>query len=149
MAERVYNRFKFRSATGLDDWDAPIDSRTLLLETTAAGAFDPDLNTVADLLAVGGVAELVATGYARKTNTGEAASEDDTNDRANLTATIPTWTALGAASGDNVVAAVIYNEGGGTDATRTLISYHDTNLVVALNGGDFTINTPADVLRLT
>lgn len=149
MSEKVYNRFKFRSATGLDDWDAPIDARVLLLETTAAGAFDPDLNTVADLLAVGSVAELVATNYARKACTSETATEDDTNDRANLDADIPTWTALGAASGDTVVAAVVYNEGGGTDATRTLISYHDTGFPVSLNGGDFSITTPNDVVRLT
>lgn len=148
MAEVVYNRFKYRSARAETDWDGG-DIRCLLLETTAAGASDPDLDSVADLLAVGSVAELVATSYARKALTGEAVNLSDANNRAELDAAIPVWTALGAASGDAVVAAVIYDEGGGTDASRWLISYHDSGFPVSLNGGDFELTTPNDVVRLT
>lgn len=148
MAEKVYNRFKFRSASGATVWGTA-DTRVLLLETTAAGAFDPDLNTVADLLAVGGVLELVAPNYARKVMTGEAVVEDDVNDRANLGGTIPVWTSLGAATGDVVVAVVVYDEGGGTDATRQLCSYHDSGFPISLNGGDFTVSTTNDVMRAT
>jgi hypothetical protein len=148
--EKVYNRFKFRSASGATDWDSG-DIRCLLLESTVAAAYDPDLNTVADLLAVGSVAEMVATNYARKAFTGEAVTQDDTNNRANLDASIPVWTALGVAAGTDgsAVALVVYDEGSGTDATRHLISYHDQNFPVITNGQDFTVNTPNDVVRLT
>jgi hypothetical protein len=146
--EQVYNRGAYRMVHGDLVYHSG-DVRWLLLETTVAGAYDPDLNTVTELLAVGGVAELVATGYARKAGTGEATTEDDTNNRVNLDVAIPVWTSLGAAAGDAVVAAVAYDEGGGTDATRYLLSYHDEGMPVSLNGGDFEITTPNDHMRLT
>lgn len=148
MAEKVYNRFKHRSATGATAIGTAT-IKALLLEATAAGAFDPDLNTVTELLAVGAVAEMVATNYARKTVT-LTATEDDVNDRDNVALTSVTWTALGVAGGGDgsIVAVVFYDEGGGTDATRYLISYHDTGFPIITNGGDVTLNA-GDVLRLT
>lgn len=148
--ETVYNRFKFRSASGLTDWDSG-DPRMLLLESTAAGAYDPDLNSVADLLAVGSVAEMIATNYARVALTGESVTEDDTNNRANLDANDVVFTNLGVPAGTDgsAVAAVVYDEGGGTDATRWLISYHDAGFPVVTNGQPLTVATPSDVLRLT
>ena len=150
VGETVYNRFKYRSAAGLSIWGGALDARCLLLETTVAGAFDPDLDSVADLLAVVGVAELVATNYARKALAGEAAAVDDANDRANLSMTAVTWTALGVAGGGDgsIVAVVVYDEGGGADASRWLISYHDTGFPLVTNGG-VVILTAGDVLRLT
>lgn len=125
----------------------------LLLETTAAGAYDPDLDDVAALLAVGGVAELTATNYARATLAGETLSggPDDANNRVNLDCNDVVFTSLGVAGGTDgsVVAAVIYDEGGGTDGTRYLISYHDSGFPVVTNGQNFTVATPNDVMRLT
>lgn len=148
MADTVYNRFKHRSVTGATAIGTAT-IKALLLETTAAGAYDPDLNTVTDLLAVGSVAEMVATGYVRKTVT-LTATEDDTNNRDNIALTSVTWTALGVAGGGDgsIVAVVFYDEGGGTDGTRYLISYHDTGFPIVTNGGDVTVNA-GDILRLT
>lgn len=148
MSERVYNRGKFRLGTGATVWGSA-DTRILQLETTAAGAFDPDLNTVADLLAVVGVAELVAVNYVRKALTAEAVAEDDANDRVNYDGDISVYTSLGAPTGDAIVASVVYDEGGGTDATRHLISYHDSGFPISLNGGNFTETTPNDIVRAT
>lgn len=148
MAEKIYNRFKHRSATGATAIGTST-IKALLLETTAAGAYDPDLNTVTDLLAVVGVAEMIATNYARKTAT-LTGTEDDANDRENIALTALTWTALGVAGGGDgsIVAVVFYDEGGGTDATRYLISHHDTGFPLVTNGGDVTLGA-GDVVRLT
>lgn len=150
MADKVYNRFKYRNAHG-DTIIGTADFRMLLLETTAAGAFDPDLDSVADLLAVGGVAELTATNYARGTLAGEAVAVDDANDRANADFTDQVFATLGVAAGTDgsVVAAVVYDEGGGADATRWLVSYHDSGFPVVTNGQNLTVATPNDWMRLT
>lgn len=152
MSDIVYNRFKYRSVTGATVVGTA-DFRMLLLETTAAGAFDPDLDSVADLLAVGSVAELTATNYARAALAGESAGAgpDDTNNRVNVDFTDQVFTSLGVAAGTDgsVVAAVIYDEGGGTDASRWLVSYHDSGFPVVTNGQNFTVATPNDWMRLT
>ena len=152
MADTVYNRFKYRSAIGDTQIDT-VDARMLLLETTAAGAFNPDLDTVTDLLAVGSVAEFTGTNYARATIDGETAGAgpDDTNDRVNIDFTAEVFASLGVAAGTDgsVVAVVTYDEGGGADGTRHLISYHDSGLPVVTNGQNLTIDTPNDWLRLT
>jgi hypothetical protein len=143
MAQVVYNRFKQRVVTGQIDLDSA-NIRCLILETTAAGAFNPDIDTVSALLAVGGVTEATGTGAGRRTAT-LTVTEDDTNDRANVAlASAVTWT--GANWGD-AVAVVFYDEGSGTDATRQLIAYYDTGLPITTNGGDLTINT-GDILRV-
>lgn len=151
MSDIVYNRFKFRSVTGVDVVGSS-DFRMLLLETTAAGAFDPDLDTVADLLAVGSVAELTATNYSRATLSGESAGggPDDTNNRVNIDFTDQVFTSLGVAAGTDgsVVAAVIYVEGA-SDAARFLVSYHDSGFPVVTNGQNFTVATPNDWMRFT
>ena len=156
MADIVYNRFKFRSAHGDTQWGStapsPADVRILLLETTAAGAFNPDLDTVADLLAVGSVAEFVGTNYARGTVVEtDPTGPDDTNDRVNLDITDQVFTSLGVAAGTDgsVVAAVFYHEVAAADASRHLISYHDSGFPVVTNGQNLTVAAPNDVLRLT
>lgn len=152
MADTIYNRWKFRNTTGLTVVGSA-DFRMLLLETTAAGAFDPDLDDVAALLAVGGVAELSATNYARATLDGESAGAgpDDANNRVNIAYTAEVFATLGVAGGTDgsVVAAVIYDEGGGTDGTRTLVSYHDSGFPIVTNGQNLTIDDPSDWMRLT
>jgi hypothetical protein len=141
VAETVYNGAKTIT---------PVNGATygiLLLKTTAAGAFNPDLDFVSDLLAVGTVAECDFTNYARKTFTITAAT-DDANNRANFDAANQTWTAAGGATNNTPVAAVIYGNTAGADSAKTLISYHDTGFgSVATNGGDFTINI-TDFMRV-
>lgn len=63
------------------------DLRVLAVDTPPANAAAAaNLNFVDDVVAD----ELSGTGYARRTLTGEAAGEDDANDRANIDATDPT-----------------------------------------------------------
>jgi len=148
MTEVVYNVAKARFTNGSLDWDTT-DIRALIIgvnATTPSQQFDPDLDTVSQLLALTGIVEATGTGYARKTVGTRTVTEDDGNDRANLDAATITYT---GANGWTARAIVFYEEGGGTDATRNLISYHDTGLPFTMNGGDFTINTPNDVIRAT
>lgn len=151
MADTVYNRWKYRNVTGVDVVGSA-DFRMLLLEATAAGAFNPDLDTVDDLLAVGSVAEFVGTNYARQALDGESAGAgpDDTNDRVNIDFTDEVFASLGVAAGTDgsVVAAVVYVEGA-SDAARFLVSYHDSGFPVVTNGQDLTVAAPNDWLRLT
>lgn len=149
MADVVYNIAKARMASGSLDWDTT-DIRCLLIGTNAntpAQMYNPDLDTVQALLALAGIAELATTGYSRRTVGTRTVTEDDANDRANLDAGSITWTAIGTGA-EAARALVIFEEGGGTDATRNLISFHDTNFPKTLNGGDLTVNTPNDVIRV-
>lgn len=148
MSQVAYNTAKHRLANGSLDLDTDT-IKMLLLKATAAGAYDPDLDTVAELLAVGSVAECDFTNYTRKTLSSLAATQDDTNNRANVDAADVTWSSAGGATNNTPVAAVLYEHVDGTDANDRLIGYYDTNFgTVATNGGDYTI-TIADFLRIT
>ena len=141
MAAIVYNRGKTRILAG----DTPLDTsdlRVLIIVTSKTGADNPDLDTVAELDAVG----TVAIHTERVALAGEAVAQDDANDRANATATSPVTFA--PAAGVNGLASVVYDEGGGTDATRHLISFDDTNWGAgkAMDGG-LEINIPTQWLR--
>lgn len=129
MAAIVYNRGKTRILAGDTALDSS-DIRMLLVTGTKTGADNPDLNTVADLDAVSGVGiHTERLALASKTVT-----QDDTNNRANADAADLTFA---ASVGITVLAAVIYDEGGGTDATRHLLTYDDTNFGTgkAMDGG--------------
>ncbi|TXH51195.1 MAG: hypothetical protein E6Q97_18910 [Desulfurellales bacterium] len=148
MSQVVYNTAKHRLANGSLDLDTDT-IKMLLLKTTAAGAYDPDLDTVSELLAVGSVAECDFTNYVRKTLASVTATQDDANNRANVDADNVTWPSAGGAINNTPAAAVIYEHVDGTNANDRLIGYYDTNFgTVATNGGDFTI-TIADFLRIT
>lgn len=145
--ETVFNVGKKKFTDGSINWTSST-IKMLLLSATAAGAFNPDVATVAALLAVGSVTESTATGYARTALGSLTSTQDDTNDRANLDSADVSFGAIGSAGGgDSVVAAVVYLDGG-SDATRYPISYHGF-ATQALNGGTFSVTTPSDVVRLT
>jgi hypothetical protein len=140
MAETVYNRGKTRIFAGDTVLDTG-DIRMLIVTGTITGASDPDLDTVADLDAVSGVgihSERVA--LSNKTVT-----QDDTNNRVNADADSVVFA---VAPGVTALAAVVYDEGGGTDATRFLISFHDSGFPQPMDGG-LTVNIPNDWLRGT
>jgi hypothetical protein len=143
MAQVIYNNAK-RSDINL----ATADIRCLLLggASVPAGCLNPDLDTVAAVLAVSGANELNATNYARKTTT-RTDTVDDANDRSNvaLSASV-VWTALGGALNDTVRAVLFYTEGGGSDATRVPVSIHEYVTPIPTNGGDHTIPT-GDIIR--
>ncbi|MDX2006572.1 MAG: hypothetical protein SFU83_14965 [Meiothermus sp.] len=145
MAQVIYNRYKARQSQVF--WagaSAPSGFTALLLEATVSGAWDPDLNTVADLLAVSGVTEMSGGSYARQSLASLTATEDDTNDRVNIDAANLTF---GAVSGKSALALVIF-ENGASDAARNLVGYYDTGfgtLQTPMAGG-LTVNI-TDFLR--
>jgi hypothetical protein len=90
-------------------------------------------------------AEITATNYTRgwggagrKTVTVTIA-EQDANDRAVVIIADVTWTALGGATNDTVVAAVLIKEGGANDTTSRLIAYFDIT-DTPTNGSDLTLD---------
>lgn len=141
MAEVVYNRGKTRILAG----DTALDSSDLrmLLITGASlpsGWDNVDLNTVADLDAVSSLdihSERVAL-------SSKTVTQDDTNNRANADAGNVTFA---ASASTTARAAVIYDEGGGTDSTRYLISGYSTGFPQPMDGG-LTVAI-ADWLRAT
>lgn len=142
MAATTFNRFKFRTASGLHDWDATAKTVVVLeVRSTTAGAdTNPDLNTLADLLAVAGVAEAAGTGAARKALATPTVVQDDVNNRAVLDAADPTWT---AANWGDARAIVVCETADGVNANMHLVSIHDGGLPITTNGGDFTYQWPA------
>jgi hypothetical protein len=90
-------------------------------------------------------AEIVATNYARlwggagrKTVTVTSA-DDTTNDRAVLIFADLTWSALGGATNDTIVGAILIKEGGANDTTSRLIAYFDVTDATT-NGSDYTLD---------
>ena len=115
----------------------------VLLKTTPSDAALLDFDTLADILAGGGV-EADFTNYARKVLTDAdivAAAADDANDRKEADIPDQTWAAAGGiSSGNNTLAKLLgcYDPDttGGTDATIVPLTAHD--FVVTTNSGDIT-----------
>ncbi len=137
MAEVTYNRGKLLLVSGDI---ATRDLRMAAFTGTQTGADDVDLNTVADLAAVAGV----SVHTERLTLANVTATEDDANNRVNIDCD-----ALVFAAAVGVVAqgVVIYDEGGGTDATRPLIDCYTTGFPQPMTSG-LTVNV-ADWHRVT
>lgn len=119
------------------------DIRMGLLKTLAAHTNVPDLNFVSEMEAHADFAELTAGGYARQALAGEAITEDDTNDRANIDSSDVAFGAISA--GETIVGAFIFKEGA-SDAARELLSIHDL-ASTPTNGGSITV-TVADYHRI-
>lgn len=136
MANLVTNRCKNELFTGDANLDAA-DLRMLLLKSATPTA---DTNVVDDL--VPGTNELTVTGYARHTLSGEAVTEDDTNDFAYLDATDPVFSSL--ASGETITWAILFRHTGADSTAPVYAAYDLTD--TATNGGDVTIQfaTPAN-----
>jgi hypothetical protein len=150
MSNVVTNRGKARIAAGA--WTSAT-MKVLILEgatlssSLPGGALDPDLDTVADLLAVSTVAEMSGTNYSRQTIGSCTITQDDTNNRAGLDGDDVLWAELDA----GIVLAFAIYEDGANDAARNLIAVIDTatpTLPRASNGGDFTLQID-DLIRLT
>jgi hypothetical protein len=149
MANVVTNAAKTDFVTGALPWVSGDVRVGLLVGASAipAGCLDPDLNDVAGLLAVSGATECTATNYARKTTSSRSATKDTVNDRVNVDFANVTWTSLGGAVNNTVQALFVYLEGA-SDAARRLVSVHELT-ATPTNGGDFTVNTPNDVIRMS
>lgn len=137
MAAIVYNVAKTKFSNGTLDWDnAGTDIRVLLIEgTVGAGATNPDSATLTAALT--GSTEATGTGYVRKTTSNRSATQDDTNNRAVLTADPLTWTGADWGSAD---AAIVYLHVDGTNGNDIPISFHDGGFPQTMNGGSFTLN---------
>jgi len=76
--------------------------------------------------------------------TGETITEDDGNDRATIDSNNVTYTAAPAVTAQGVA---VYDEGGGTDATRDLYWIYTTGFPQPMDGG-LTVNVN-DLARLS
>lgn len=142
MADTVYNIAKRQLTTGDLAFDTA-DVRALLLAVADTGYDDPDLNTVAALLAVGTTAEPAA---GERVAVGTITFSDETTSDANNRAEVQTPTVSFAAdTGESAVAIVFYTHVG-ADSSNTLISVHDF-ASVALDGG-LDVDPTSDTWRL-
>lgn len=130
MASGMYNRGATNLLKSLD-WTSS-DLRLLLV--TSSYTPNKDHNTVSQVSAD----ELSGGNYTRVTLSGKTATQDDTNDRAVADATDAVFPALQLAAGTPKY-AIVYYEGGGTDATRELVCYIDLGTADPPNGTDYTI----------
>lgn len=135
MTDVVYNRGKFRIMDGLLDLSGANLRAILATAATVggqplgAGWDDPDLDTLADLDAIVDVTLHTAD---RQTPANPTVTQDDANDRANADFDN---IAFGAVASQSALAIFIYDEGGGTDATRFLVYGSNTNFPQPLDGG--------------
>lgn len=127
MTETVTNRGKTRILAGDTSLDTS-DLRILAFTGTAVGTDNPDLNTVADLDAVAGVS--IHTERLALVN--KTVTQDDVNNRANADCDNVVFA---AAAGVTAAGVAIYDEGGGTDATRHLIAIYSTGFPKPMDGG--------------
>lgn len=144
MAQTATNKYKYLLATGAVV-PGTTDIRMGLLKTLAGHGNVPDLNTVADMEAHADFAELTAAGYARVALTGEAATEDDTNNWALIDADNVAFAAI--AAGETIVGAFIFDNAGGADASRNLYGIFDLTSTPT-NGGAVTVTTGSGVTQL-
>jgi len=137
MTETMTNRGKYRAARdGLNT----LSLRAAIFTGTQTGANDPDLNTVSALDAVAGI----AIHTERLTPASITFTQDDANNRLNVDCAN---LAYAASVGTTAQGLIIYDEGGGTDATRDLIFIFTTGFPAVMDGGlNVTIN---DFVRLS
>lgn len=133
MAWTIYNRGKFTIAK-IDMSTADLRMLVVAGASVPAGAINPDLNFVSELLAVSGVVEAAAVGYARIDLAAVTLAEDDVNDWAAITWTAPSWSNV--ASGETWRAIAVYVEGA-SDAARPLVGI-DTVSALPTNGSNIT-----------
>lgn len=137
MAETVTNKGKYLLSTvGINN----LTVRAAIYTGTTTGTNNPDLDTVADLDAVSGV----SIHSERLTPGSITVTEDDANDRANIDCANLTFA---AAPGVTAQGLVFYHEAAAADASRQIISIHNTGFPQPMDGG-LTV-TVADFLRLS
>lgn len=156
MPASVTNRAAAQIANGGLDLDTTDVRMGILVggSVVPAGAFSPDLNFVSDLLAVSGVTECSVAGYARQQVGSRAVVEDDTDDRAEVTAGT---VAFGSLPAGQTMRGVFYFVEGANDGARVLLGVDDRptfasvslNTGVPLNGAAVSFTFPNDFVRIT
>lgn len=128
FAERVNGNDPTNAILTLSAWNTATADATLL-----------DLDTVAQVEADGGTAEVTNSGYARKTfaDSTITITYDDTNDRVDLDVADQTWTAVAAGTAwTDLMFAYDSDSTGGTDANQVPVSWHE--FAVTPDGSDIT-----------
>jgi len=128
FAERINANDPTNSILTLSAWNTATADATLL-----------DLDTVAQVEADGGTAEVTNSGYARKTfaDSTITITYDDTNDRVDLDVADQTWTAVAAGTAwTDLMFAYDSDSTSGTDANQVPVSFHD--FAVTPDGSDIT-----------
>ena len=158
MADFVYNTAAGEMVQGGTALDILADAKVkwMLIDSVLYAEDRDD-----DLVDAGGANdpadhELSGTGYVAGYNgsgrhvlASRSITINKTNDRAEFDAADETWTAIDAGTVEQVLVIKEDHLGAaGNDTETRLISHHDTNFPVTTNGGDLTIQTPNDVIRL-
>jgi len=119
------------------------DIRMLLLKVAPTFPGDLDVDNITDLLA-GSADEADATNYVRKALALTTVT-DDTDNRGEVTSGgTTTWTALGGASNNDIVGAVVYKHvtNDGDSIPIAYIELTDT----PTNGGDFSVSFSGNLM---
>ncbi|MEM8668738.1 MAG: hypothetical protein AAGG48_14555 [Planctomycetota bacterium] len=138
MANFIFNVAKGRIAEKVSD-GATLG--LLLLKAADTDAVLRDLDTIADILANASTTESDFTNYARATLANVAATVDDANDDVDVDCDDVLFASAGGASNNNNVAAIIFEDVGGADASRIPLCKFDA--VFTTDGNDVTIGIPA------
>lgn len=138
MADFVFNISKGAFVEKIRDSAANV--LILLLKVAEAEATLKDRDDVAAILANGST-EADATNYVRKTAITGTITVDDTNDRVDVDMPDQTWTALGGATNNAIVRAIVAYQESAADAGRVPISGHD--FVITTDGSDVTLQVNA------
>ena len=128
MAAAVFNRGKYLLGSSTLDWTSATIQALLV---TASYTYDPTDNFVSDISN-----ELTDGSYSRQTLGTKGVTEDDTGDRAVLTAAPIDFGALT----NSTPGALILFQFVSTDADSPLISFHDGGFPVVANGAGFVVN---------
>ena len=136
MASFVYTPSLTRMGSALFDWVGQ-DIRCLLVMSNTTADTDQDAENIAD---IGTLDEDDGANYVRKAAANEAQSQDDPNNRLELSFDPITWSALGNGT-RNVVGLVIYQHVT-NDADALLIAYVDIG-TIAPGGADLTVTNNA------
>lgn len=142
MANFVYTGFKNRLLKGDVDFDTN-DIRAMLVMTNTTADTLQDANTLSDV----SLDEYDGSGYSRATLTGETVTQDNTNDRAEFSASNFSFGTTVAAGTRQAQAMVLYQHVDGTAANDKLIAYYDTGgFPFAGNGGSISVTVNAEGL---
>lgn len=101
--------------------------------------------------------EVSGTGYAagyggagRQSLTSKTITVDNANNRVDIDAADVTFTGIDVGAVDKAVLLLEDHLGvAGNDTETRIISSHDSGFPVTTNGGDLTVQTPNDLIRLT
>lgn len=141
MADQVLNIGLGRVIEKAADGDT---LELLVLQASDSDAAMKDVDTVADLLALGGVTEANFTNYTRQTLTGVTVTVDDTADDASVDCDDVSFTSAGNGTNNTTTHAFVYEDVDGTDANAVPLLQYDA--VFTTDGNDVTLQINADGL---